>query len=76
MPDVDGLTFASAVRQLDADKRPEGRVFLIAITGFASRADRDRALAAGFDAYLTKPIDFASLRDLLERSTTLEPQGA
>jgi signal transduction histidine kinase/ActR/RegA family two-component response regulator len=76
MPDVDGLTFAAAVRKLDAHKRPEGRVFLIAITGFASRADRERALAAGFDAYLTKPIDFASLRDLLERSRTLEPQRA
>jgi signal transduction histidine kinase/ActR/RegA family two-component response regulator len=77
MPDVDGLTFAAAVRKLDAGRRPEGRVFLIAITGFASRADRERAIAAGFDAYLTKPIDFASLRDLLDRATaTLEPQRA
>ncbi len=77
MPDVDGLAFAAAVRKLDARRGPEGRIFLIAITGFASRADRERALAAGFDAYLTKPINFASLRELLDRSmAALEPQRA
>ncbi|MBA2565652.1 MAG: response regulator [Gemmatimonadetes bacterium] len=66
MPHVDGLSFARAVRGSEQDAGAN-RVLLVAITGYASRADRDRALAAGFDAYLTKPIDFLSLQRLLDR---------
>jgi two-component system, sensor histidine kinase len=78
MPDVDGLSFATEVRKLDSRVGSPERIHLIAITGFASQSDRERALAAGFDAYLTKPINFVSLRELLDRvpATALEPQQA
>ncbi|HEY7462032.1 MAG TPA: ATP-binding protein [Gemmatimonadota bacterium] len=76
MPEVDGLAFAAELRKLHTGQAGS-RPLLIAITGFASKADRERALAAGFDAFLTKPIDFGSLRELLSRApAALETQQA
>jgi CheY-like chemotaxis protein len=34
-------------------------VYLIALTGYGQPEDRARALAAGFDAHLTKPVEVA-----------------
>lgn len=53
MPDIDGFEVA---RRLKAD--PELRhIPLIAITALAMVGDRERMLAAGFDGYLSKPIE-------------------
>ncbi|MGQ0572722.1 MAG: ATP-binding protein [Pseudonocardia sp.] len=38
---------------------------IVAVSGFGQPADRQRALAAGFDAHLTKPLDLAVLDGLL-----------
>ena len=38
---------------------------LIALTGWSEDADRERTLEAGFDAHLTKPVDFEVLHALL-----------
>jgi CheY-like chemotaxis protein len=38
------------------------RLPVMALTAKAMQLDRDRILAAGFDAYVTKPIDVAKLR--------------
>ena len=53
LPDVDGYAVA---RQLRADPRLHGMT-LIALTGYGQDADRQRALAAGFDSHLVKPLD-------------------
>jgi CheY-like chemotaxis protein len=71
MPNVDGFALARAVRELTTQLGRGERLALIAITGFASSVDRGRALAAGFDAYLTKPIDFENLKALLDRLAPL-----
>jgi signal transduction histidine kinase/CheY-like chemotaxis protein len=52
MPGEDGYTFVDRVRKL----RGARQVPAIAITAHASEADRARALASGFDLYLTKPL--------------------
>ena len=56
LPDMDG---AAALREIRADQATAD-VRVVAFTAHAMHGDRDRALAAGFDDYLTKPIDFAT----------------
>ena len=51
LPGVDGY---EVCRQLCAGPRPR---LLIALTGFGSEAERQAALAAGFDHHLLKPAD-------------------
>jgi CheY-like chemotaxis protein len=40
---------------------------IFALTAHASTEERDRCIAAGMDAHLTKPIDVSALRSMLER---------
>ena len=43
------------------------RAYVVALTGLASRRDRDEAESSGFDDFLTKPIAFAKIGELLKR---------
>jgi CheY-like chemotaxis protein len=54
MPKDDGYSFLRALRRLPASHG--GSVPAIALTAFASAADRRRALAAGFASHLVKPV--------------------
>jgi two-component system cell cycle response regulator DivK len=56
LPDMDGTV---AVRRLKADART-AEIPVVALTSSAMKGDRERFLAAGFDAYIEKPI---SVRD-------------
>jgi CheY-like chemotaxis protein len=40
---------------------------IMALTASAMQGDRERALAAGFDSYISKPIPLPSLRNEVER---------
>ena len=63
MPVKDGIT---AARELKAD--PEtSRIPLIAFTALAMRGDEERARKAGFDGYLTKPLETRALDAALEK---------
>ena len=62
LPGIDGYEVA---RRLRADPAMHG-VRLIALTGYGQHSDQQRALAAGFDAHLVKPVDIARLMALLE----------
>lgn len=61
MPGMNGYDLAIGLRQLPAYRA----VPLIAITGFSDYNDRQRALQAGFNAFLMKPVDPVSLVDLI-----------
>jgi CheY-like chemotaxis protein len=51
-----------------ARSQPETRdIRLVAITGYGQEEDRQRALAAGFDLHVAKPVNPAVLQDLLTR---------
>jgi signal transduction histidine kinase/ActR/RegA family two-component response regulator len=63
MPRKDGYETA---RELKSDPRT-ALIPLIAFTAFAMNGDEGRALAAGFDAYLSKPVDRSALAKLLAR---------
>lgn len=53
LPDMDGYTVARCLR---AETLLQGMT-LIALTGYGQEADRQQALAAGFDSHLVKPLD-------------------
>ncbi|HEX6707266.1 MAG TPA: ATP-binding protein [Albitalea sp.] len=56
MPDEDGYAFIRRVRKMeDGEHRPH--VVALALTAFSRVEDRVRALKAGFDAHVAKPID-------------------
>jgi signal transduction histidine kinase/ActR/RegA family two-component response regulator len=60
MPDEDGYALIRKVRNLEPDQG--GLVPAIALTAYARTEDRARALAAGFQAHLGKPIDPEELK--------------
>ena len=62
-----GMNGYEAARQLRA--RPWGkRAVLVALTGWGRDEDRQRALDAGFDHHLVKPVDHAQLCALISRT--------
>ncbi len=63
MPVMDGLQLVAAVKG-DGALAP---IPTVGVTAFAMVGDRDRILAAGFDGYLSKPIDPMSFVAELER---------
>lgn len=66
LPDGDGLTATAAIR---AALRGEGRtqIPIIGLSAQAVAGDRERALAAGMDEYLTKPVRAVQLSEVLQR---------
>lgn len=63
MPDMDGL---EATRQLRAEGGFE-RTPIIALTALAMPGDRERALAAGMDEYISKPVNLKSMLKIIQR---------
>lgn len=63
MPEMTGYEVARELRALE-DTR--GRVPMIAVTAYAMVGDRDKVLAAGFDGYLSKPIQAETFVKQLE----------
>lgn len=57
LPGMDGLELT---RKLKADARSAG-VIIIALTAYAMKGDREKAIAAGCDDYISKPIDTDAL---------------
>ncbi len=69
MPDLSGYEVAKELR-----RKPWGQgIQLIALTGWGQEKDRQKALEAGFDHHLTKPIDPSQIEALISSSRRMEP---
>lgn len=62
LPDLNGYEVAKQIRNEESLKD----VFLVALTGYAGNNDRELALDAGFNRHISKPIDSATLKWVLD----------
>jgi len=63
LPGIDGLELT---RRLKADAATRD-IVVVAVTAYAMKGDQAKALAAGCDDYITKPIDTRTLPDTIKR---------
>lgn len=66
LPDVDGYKLAEQVRATAWGRS----AVLVAVTGWGQEEDRQRAVAAGFDQHLVKPISTETVESLLQSLAT------
>lgn len=71
LPGVDGL---QATRQLKADPATRD-IIILALTAYAMKGDSDKALAAGCDGYVAKPIDTRALPGMIASYLALRRTG-
>jgi len=63
LPDISGLDIARDLKSREAFKS----IPIIAVTAFAMAGDAEKAIAAGCDAYITKPISIPAFRDEIQK---------
>ena len=63
LPGRDGFALLDEIRRSATPKLP-----VVALTAHAMSGDRDRALEAGFDGYITKPIDVRRFPEQVARA--------
>ena len=71
MPALDGW---GTLRALRADERTR-HIPCVAVTAFAANQDRQRALEAGFDAYISKPFRAKELIELVRGLVGVDADG-
>ena len=68
MPVMNGFMVIRELRN-----HPElAKIKVIAVTSFAMKGDREKALLAGFDEYVTKPIDTRTFPELVRQVLSLK----
>jgi CheY-like chemotaxis protein len=63
MPEMDGVAATDAIRSLAT---PAKQPYIVALTANAIDGDREQYLAAGMDAYLSKPVRLQELANAME----------
>lgn len=63
MPGLNGYEVARRIRQ----SHPDSAAKLVAITGWGRDDDKTRALEAGFDYHLTKPVELERLTEIIQK---------
>lgn len=72
MPNMSGIEATKRIRQLEAVSQKE-TIPIIALTANAIKGDRERFMAVGMDDYLTKPVDFKLLGQILSKYLPKQP---
>ena len=71
MPEMDGFEATGLIRGYERQGKvlggKNGHLPIVALTAYAVRGDRERALAAGMDDYLTKPINVNRLLEIIRQ---------
>jgi len=62
LPGMDGLEFTRLLKRDPARQR----ITILALTAYAMKGDEEKAIAAGCDGYITKPIDTRGLTKLID----------
>lgn len=66
MPNMDGFEATRLIRKEDPGTI-NSRIPVVAMTGLTGKDDRRRCLEAGMDGYISKPVDMAKLKPVIER---------
>lgn len=69
MPVMDGYESTAKIRLLEGDKK---HTTIIAMTANAMAGDSEKCIKAGMDNYISKPINFKTMFDLIEASTKVK----
>ena len=65
LPKMDGLQATTAIREWESKQTSYHHIPIIAVSAYGQPTDRTAGLGAGADAYIEKPIDEHSLRQVL-----------
>jgi CheY-like chemotaxis protein len=63
MPRMNGFEATSTIREKERTRG--GHIPIVAITAYALDKDKEECLAAGMDAYMSKPIDFKKCIEMI-----------
>lgn len=66
MPLMNGFEATAAIREIELTRG--GHIPIVAMTGHALKEDEEKCLAAGMDAYITKPLDFEMTRQVIREN--------
>jgi len=62
MPEMTGLEAAAQIRR---EEKPGAHVPIVAMTASAMSEDRDRCLAAGMDDFISKPVSYKAIEQMI-----------
>jgi CheY-like chemotaxis protein len=71
LPGMDGYELAGRIRQLAAARGQS--ISLVALSGYGQDSDVRRALAAGFDRHIAKPVSLGTLQELFRALAPAAP---
>jgi PAS domain S-box-containing protein len=64
MPEMDGFAATAAIRE--REKVHAAHLPIYAMTAHAIKGDKERCLAAGMDGYISKPVEFSKIQQVLD----------
>ena len=63
VPKINGMVICTELRKIEKLKN----IPIIAVTSFAMKGDEHRIMSAGFDEYVSKPINVTEFRELIKK---------